>query len=161
MILVLWSASATAAEVEPAAVQPATSWKEPDWSELVPELKLRGIDGLLASNCALSGRDGDVVHLALDKSAETYLTRARQETLQKALSEHFGERLKIEITIGECDKETPLQKKSREENEDLQARREGLETDPNVVAMKNMFGATLDPDSVRVHDNNQQPANQE
>ena len=153
--------AATRPAAEPAAAQPATSWVEPDWSELVPRLKLRGIDGLLASNCALRGRDGNVVELALDKSAETYLTRARQETLQKALSEHFGERLKIEITVGGCEKETPLQKKSREESEDLKARREGLETDPNVVAMKNMFGATLDPESVRVHDNDQQPANQE
>ena len=152
--------AASAPEPAPAAAGPAERWDAPDWAALVPQLKLRGIDGLLASNCALRGRDGNVVQLLLDGSAETYLTRSRQETLQKALSEHFGERLKVEISVGSCDDETPLQKKSREENEDLAARREGLETDPNVVAMKNMFGATLDPDSVRVHDNDRKPADQ-
>lgn len=145
------SASQPAA-VEPAADPIAGQWVEPDWSELVPKLNLRGVDGLLASNCALLGREGNVIRLGLDSSAETYLTRSRQDALQKALSKHFGETLKIEITSGVVADETPLQKEAREKDEDLIARRKGLESDPNVVALKDMFGATLDPDSVRINE---------
>ena len=138
-------------EKPPAA---ASTWDDPDWSELLPKLDLRGVDRLLASNCALLGRDGDKLRLALDGSAETYRTRSREKALQDALSRHFGESLTIEFVPAEgkaaAAAETPMQKQAREQDEDLQAKRAGLEADPNIVALKDMFGATLDPDSVRV-----------
>lgn len=132
-----------------------SSWEHPDWAAVVPQLKLRGVEGLLASNCALLGREGNLVRLGLASGAETYLTRPRQEALQRALSEHFGETLKLEISSAADGAETPIQKRAREANDDLNDKREGLESDPNVLALKNMFGATMDPDSVRINDNKQ------
>ena len=131
---------------------PAASAKLPEWSELLESLALRGADRLLASNCALLGRDRDVVRFSLDESAESYRNRNREAALATALSEHFGEPLKVEIVVGSADTETPMQQQTRAQDEDLAAKRAGLEADPNVVALKDMFGATLDPTSVRVVD---------
>ncbi len=152
------SRPARASTSEPESPASATTersnakWVEPVWSELITKLNLRGVDQLLASNCALLGREGQLVRLGLDSGAETYLTKSRQDALQEALSNYFGEKLKVEITSGLVESETPMQQKAREEDEDMRARREGLEADPNVKALKDMFGATLDPDSVRVVD---------
>ena len=131
---------------------PAASAELQEWSELLESLALRGADRLLASNCALLGRDRDVVRFSLDKSAESYRNRNREAALAAALSEHFGEPIRVEIVVGAAEKETPMQRQTRAQDEDLAAKRAGLEADPNVVALKDMFGATLDPASVRVVD---------
>ena len=58
----------------------------------------------------------------------------------------------MQITIGNAEAETPMQQKARHEDEALQAARQSLEADPNVKAMKDMFGATLNGDSVQIVD---------
>ena len=147
---------ADAVEAAPPAAEPevvgAAIWGATEWSGLVDVLDLPGASKLLASNCALVGRDGDEVRLALDQSAESFLTRSRQKALEEALSGHFGEALRVQISIGGGEGETPMQQKARHEDEALQAARENLESDPNVKALKDMFGATLNGDSVQIID---------
>lgn len=128
------------------------TWSNPDWTALVPELDLKGACLLLASNCSLIGRDGDTVRLGLDPSAESYLTKTRQQTLQKALSAYFGEELSLDIVNGDAGGETPMQQKARLEDEDLEAARKSLESDPTVKSLVDVFGATLNSDSVRIVD---------
>jgi DNA polymerase-3 subunit gamma/tau len=142
------TASDRQAAAESAAATPATGWQEPDWAALVPALGLTAVTKQLASNCAYLRRDGSTLVLSLDKRSESYLTRDRQETLAQALSDHFGEPLKVEIVIGEAEKETPVQAEKRRESEEIDAARAGLEADPNVQALKDMFGAELVADSV-------------
>ena len=132
-------------EAEPAS---AAEWQEPDWSELVPKLGLAGLNKQLASNCAYERREGNVVHFSLDRRAESYLTRSRQDAVAAALADYFGEPLKVEIQIGDAEAETPVQVAERREVEEMDAARAGLEADPNVKALKDMFGAELVQDSV-------------
>lgn len=140
-----------AAEV-PAMPAASNKWQDPDWTNLVPELELKGACLLLASNCSLIGRDGATVKLGLDANAESYLTRSRQEVLQASLSSYFGEDLKLDVVIGESGGETLMQRKAREEDDDLRAARESLESDPNVKSLMDVFGAKLNSDSVRIVD---------
>jgi len=131
--------------------KPAANWQEPAWPALIEQLGLAGTLRLLASNCGYLRRDGNVVHLSLDERSESLLTRARQDRLAEALSAHFGERLKVEISVGRrADVETPLQAEARRANEELAAARESLEADPNVRALKDMFGATLNTESIEI-----------
>ncbi len=139
----------------PKASSAAThSWNDPDWSALVAELDLQSANRLLASNCALLGREGQEVRLQLDPSAEAYLTRTRQEALQQALAKHFDEPLKLSIAVGATPKEaeTPVQKKARQEDEELQAAKDTLRADPNVQNLIDTFGAEMNSDSVRIVD---------
>ena len=135
---------------KPAAAPPkqTAAWQEPDWAELAPRLGLSGLNGQLASNCAFLKREGDTIYFTLDSRAESYLTRARQDALANALSDHFGESLKVDVAIGEAEQETPVQVEQRKEQEQISAARAGLEADPNVKALKDMFGAELVVDSV-------------
>jgi len=128
----------------------ANDWQEPVWSDLIEELGINGAIKLLASNCAYIRRENNIVYLCLDGRSESLLTKSRQTALSKALASHFGEPLKIDIAIDEVEAETPLQEEARKVDEGRDAAQAGLEADPNVKALKDMFGAQLIADSVEV-----------
>ena len=133
-----------------APVETATQWAEPDWSALVAGLGLGGAVRLLASNCVYQERSGDTICLGLDPRSESMLTKKRKEELAKRLSAHFGERLSVEIRLGADAGETPVQEESRLADERMEAARQSLEADPNVQALKDMFGAELKPETIEL-----------
>ncbi len=145
---------ATAAPAPRQAMPEATSSadRQPpvDWSTIIDQLALSGAPKLLASNCGFLRRAGDVIHLSLDRRSESLLTRERQQKLAAALGDALGETLHVEIEIGAADVETPLQAEARIADERLAAARESLEADPNVRTLKDMFGATLNADSIEI-----------
>ena len=144
------------ARAKPAAAgnsQPQT-WQDPDWSQLVAKLGLAGAVRLLASNCAFLRREGDTVHLGLDPRSESLLTKQRKDALATSLSRHFGERLAVKIAVeaavGAETPETPVQEESRMADERMEAERQKLEADPNVQAMKDIFGAEIKTESIQL-----------
>ena len=123
---------------------------EQDWGDLIDKLGLKGATKLLASNCAMLRREGNIIYLDLDNRSESLLTAQRQQALGEALSSHYGETLRVDISLGHAKNETPVQEEVRRNDEALEVARLSLEADPNVQAMKEMFGATLNSDSVQI-----------
>ena len=139
--------------VEAKPATPATrKWEQPDWHELVPQLGLSGAERLLAGSCALLRRENNTIFFSLDPGSESYLTRQRKESLAQTLSDHFGEPLAVDISIGSAEIESPMQTQSRQADEHFAAERAKLEADPNVQALKSMFGAELSTESIRLID---------
>jgi DNA polymerase-3 subunit gamma/tau len=134
---------------EPAETR-ASSWSDPDWSVLVGQLGLSGAVRLLAGNCVYLRRDGNTVHLGLDRRSESLLTKQRMDALAGRLSAHFGEKLSVDVEIGAEAGETPVQEEVRMADERMEAARQSLEADPNVQALKNMFGAELKTDTIEL-----------
>ncbi len=126
-------------------------WSDPDWHRLAGQLDISGSVRLLAANCAFLARQGNGVRLQLDERSETLLTEPRRRTLEKAMAEYFGEPLKVSIRVGGAE-ETPVQRERRLEAERLEAAKKGLAADPNVRLLQDMFGAELQPDTVRLKD---------
>jgi len=126
------------------------AWQDPDWNALLASLPLKGAVRMLAINCAYLRRDGDTLHFAADSKAESMLTRQREAALAEALSSHYGETLRVAVELGRSKDvpETPVQIASRESDESYSAARDALEADPNVRAMKSLFGAELKSDSI-------------
>jgi DNA polymerase-3 subunit gamma/tau len=143
-------ASAAVARVEPTSAPASQAWSEPDWSQLVTSLGLSGAVRLLASNCAYLRREGETVFLGLDPRSESMLTKQRKDMIAKSLSKHFGEALLVDIALGSEAEETPLQQESRMADERLEEARQSLESDPNVQALKSMFGAELKTDTIEI-----------
>ena len=132
-----------------ASTRKTAQWADPDWSALVSVLGLKGTLRLLASNCVYLGRAGDTIELTLDQRSESLLTKQRKDELARVLSEHYGEKLNVEVRLGVSEeKETPIQQQERAADEQVEAARQSLEADPNVQALKNMFGAELKTDSI-------------
>jgi len=128
-----------------------TRWQEPDWKELIPQLGLSGADRLLAGSCAFLKREGNTVFFSLDSTSESYLTRQRKDSLAATLSKHFGEALSVDISICDAELESPLQEETRQADERVEAERAKLEADPNVKALKDMFGAELKTESIKLN----------
>ena len=144
------SRTRTAAASGAAAAVSTHTWVDPDWSALVGQLGLGGAVRLLASNCAYDRREGNTIYLGLDPRSESMLTRQRRDALAARLSEYFGETLAVDIARGAETGETPVQEESRMADERLEAARQTLEADPNVQALKDMFGAELKTDSIEL-----------
>lgn len=121
-----------------------------DWSSVLAALELQGSARQLANNCVLIGRKGSVVRLALDPRSQTLRTRAQEEKLAQALSRYYGETVRIEFEItASPGVETPAQADQRSSREEVDAARRALESDPGARALRERFGATLIPDTVR------------
>ena len=144
------SASAGPAAAAPAPLAALASLTPENWPTVSQQLELTGLARQLASNCAFLGRQGGLLRFALDPRHQSIRSRAQEEKLTQALSRHFGEALRVDIEVATPPAETPALAQARHTDERLGAARAALDVDPAVLAMKERFGATLHPDSVRL-----------
>jgi DNA polymerase-3 subunit gamma/tau len=119
------------------------------WNALVGRLRLRGGARQLAGSCHLDGCDGDLLRLTLDSARQHLYTDTLRDKLVQALSAHCGRPLRVQVEVGEPGSETLAQRHDREAAERQQAAVEQIAKDPCVAALKETFGATVDPDSIR------------
>ncbi len=151
-------ASAKAAPVTPtpvpaaktgvaAPVPPAASG---EWADIIGALKLTGMTRQLAANCVLLGREGLVVRLLLDTSQAHLQRKTVEQQLQQALQEHLGAPVKLEISAGTPEQETPALTDARVQNDRQQAALQAIESDELVQTLCATFNTRVQPDAVRV-----------
>jgi DNA polymerase III subunit gamma/tau len=119
-----------------------------EWSSIVARMNLQGMVKQLAAHCALVGKQGSKVQLKLDAEGEHFRTQALEEKLTQALSSYYGEPVRLEIAVDSA-VDTLARQQRAAMDERLQQARTAIDTDPNVRAMREVFGATVQPDSVR------------
>ncbi len=129
--------------------QPSDSASNQDWAEMLAGLSLSGAARQLASNCMFASRTGKVLELTLDETQAHLRTDSLQEKLRAALCERLGEELRLQISLGRPAAETPAQRRQREEAELQRKAVASIKGDPNVRAMEQVFGATLDEESIK------------
>jgi DNA polymerase-3 subunit gamma/tau len=127
----------------------ATSAVDASWSTILSQLDVSGLARQLANNCVLIERRGGVVRLGLDPRKLAMKTPGPVDKLTQALSKYYGESVRIEFENAIAGYETPAQAEQRAVVEEFDSARQSLESDPAVRAMRDTFGATLLPDSVR------------
>ena len=130
--------AASAAEVTPHS-----------WHAILAQMEIGGLTRQLANNCVLIGRKGNVVRLGLDPRNNMMRGQGAVDKLTQALSKYFGEAVRIEFEAPIAGAETPAQAEQRAVVEEFDSARQSLESDPAVRALRETFGATLLPDSVR------------
>ena len=112
-------------------------------------LELGGAARQLAAHCALIGREGGLVRLALDPAQSLLKTAALVDKLSQALAKHLGENVKVEIELAQSTVETPARAEQREVEATLSSARQSIDEDPTVRGFKERFGATIKTDSVK------------
>lgn len=120
-----------------------------EWPQIVAQLNLVGPVSQLAAHCALVGKQGNRVQLTLDADGEPFRRPALEEKLTQALSTWFGESVKLEIALAADVPDTPARLQKIAADDRLQNARVAIDNDPNIRAMRDVFGATVQPDSVR------------
>ncbi|MGH8258899.1 MAG: DNA polymerase III subunit gamma/tau C-terminal domain-containing protein, partial [Steroidobacteraceae bacterium] len=119
------------------------------WGAILAQLDVQGAARQLASHCALIGRQGGLVRLALDPRHAVVRTRAVEDKLAQALSRFYGETVRVEIAAAEDRAETPAETDQRTSRAQAEAARAALEEDATVRALQERFGATVLPETVR------------
>jgi DNA polymerase-3 subunit gamma/tau len=119
------------------------------WATIVNALELSGAARQLASHCVFVGRQGAVVRLALDARNQPVRTPAQEEKLAQALSRYYGEPVRLEFQVAGALAETPALLAQRLSEQELASARRAFEADPGVQGLRERFGATVLPDSVR------------
>jgi DNA polymerase-3 subunit gamma/tau len=137
------------ASAAPAPSVPAGEVTPGSWSAVVNQLEIAGSARQLANHCAFIGRKGNVVKLGFDPKSPFVRTQGQVEKLAQALSKYYGETVRVEFDALVSGQETPAQAGQRANLEELDTARQALESDPGVQALREKFGATLLPDSVR------------
>jgi DNA polymerase III subunit gamma/tau len=119
------------------------------WNAIVSQLDLTGAARQLASHCVLLGRQAGVVRLALDPERPFVRTAAQVEKLTQALTRYFGEAVRLEFESVASNAVSPAREDERASLAQLEAARASIESDAGVKTLRERFGATLLPDSVR------------
>jgi DNA polymerase III subunit gamma/tau len=142
------------APAAPAAPAAATSLPESaedggQWAQILTQLELSGAARQLASHCVFVARQGAVVRLGLDPRHQLVRTPAQEDKLAQALSRYFGATVRLEFQAVAAGLETPAQAQRRASETELAAARRSFETEPGVQGLRERFGATVLPDTVR------------
>jgi DNA polymerase-3 subunit gamma/tau len=119
-----------------------------DWPLLLARLDLKGPARQLAGNCQLVAREGDHFRFLLDERAFALHTRQLEDRFVQALRALVGASATVDIERGGAG-DTPARREQQERDERLEKARASLERDPNVQALRDRFGAVLQPDSVK------------
>jgi DNA polymerase-3 subunit gamma/tau len=121
------------------------------WETLVAELGLHGPAKQFAAHCVLLERAPGVLRVQLDSAGEAFRRPQIEQRIAQLLTERFGEPMRLEIVQADRPGELPTQaRRVALANEDRQrAAEQSIEADPAVRAMREVFGATVKPGSVR------------
>jgi DNA polymerase-3 subunit gamma/tau len=144
------SAAASSRTTSSAAAPARAPVAEGDWPKLVAQLDLQGLAAQLAAHCEWVGKQGSKIQLRLDAEGAPFHRPTLEKRLCDALSAHFGEEIKLEIApCTESGLNTPARQQRAAADDRAQNARAAIERDPNVQAMREIFGATVQPDSIR------------
>ena len=141
--------AAVAAARRSESVAPAGAAPAGDWPAIVAALGLQGPAGQLAAHCVLVGRGKDFVKLKLDRAGEVFRRPQLEQKLAQALAQHFGQAVRLEISVAEETVVTPARQQAQAADERLKAAEQAIDDDPAVRAMREVFGATVQPGSVK------------
>jgi len=120
-----------------------------DWPQLVAGLRLGGVARQLAGNCACVGWDNERIQLTLDPAHKGLMVESTQANLKKALEQHFGRPLRLEIRLGAVEAITPAQIEAQQRQDRQQAAEHSIANDPLVQALGKQYGARVVAGSVK------------
>jgi DNA polymerase-3 subunit gamma/tau len=120
-----------------------------DWPAIVAALGLQGPAGQLAAHCVLVGRTSEHIKLRLDPAGEVFRRPQLEQKLAQALAQHFGQPVRLDIAVSDAEEVTPARQQARAADARVKAAEQAIEADSNVRAMREVFGATVQPGSVK------------
>jgi DNA polymerase-3 subunit gamma/tau len=120
-----------------------------DWRAVVGQLGLQGAARQLATHLGSARLDGEVLRLTLDARGQPLHTRQLEERVCQAVSRLLGHDVRLELELGNGAIDTPARAEEREQQSRLEQARQALDNDPTVKALKDRFGAVVQPDSIK------------
>lgn len=123
-----------------------------DWSTLISRLSLTGLAQSLASNCTLVEMSETKITLMLSKAHEPLYTKKLSDRIEQALSQHLNKPIQLEIKITSDTLQSPAKQKEELRSTRLAHAHDAIKNDQHVKAILDVFGATLDTNSIEAVD---------
>lgn len=82
-----------------------------EWSSMISQLSLTGLSAVLVKHCVVASWDGERLALTLDAIHKACLNDTRMKQIQEAISQYLGRTIRVKITPGEVQTETPSQQR--------------------------------------------------
>ncbi|BAP89360.1 DNA polymerase III subunits gamma and tau [Burkholderiales bacterium GJ-E10] len=117
------------------------------WPELAASLRLSGLAREMALRSELVSREGDHFHLRVPVKA--LADGGNVERVRKALSDRLGRAVRLTTETGATNGSTAQARSDQARAAALQEARASIEGDPVVRELRERFGATVDPSSIR------------
>ena len=144
------AASRTASPAAPAPAARAGQEQEAlDWAQLVVSLPLAGLARELAAHCVLVGQTGERLQLVLDAEHAHLLTDRLKTQLARALEQHLGRTVGLEIQVASPPEETPAARERRCQQARREAALAALENDQEVRILQETFDARILPETIQ------------
>jgi len=132
-------------------VQASNNMAGNDWLAIVRQLNLTGPVSQLAAHCSLKAREPGNLQLVLDVDGEPFRRPGLEEKLRQALCALLGEEIRLEFVeatqVAVVD--TPARRQQAAAADRLQAATQAIHEDPNVRQMVDLFGAVVQPESIK------------
>jgi DNA polymerase-3 subunit gamma/tau len=138
-----------AAGASAAAVAPGGAVDLADWSAVVERLGLQAAARQLASHLSYVSYQDGLLRLRLDARGEALRTRQQEERLAQAVAALVGRPVRLEFELSQDPVDTPAREAERRQRDRLEQARESLENDPTVRALRDRFGAVIQPESIK------------
>jgi DNA polymerase-3 subunit gamma/tau len=133
----------------PGAAQTGTLGTPADWPAFVQALSLDGAARQLAVHSELLTLAASEIRLSVDRANAHLVTEQLKGRLAAALRSRLGSDLRVFYEIRDAGSSTPAARAVHLENEALEKARRAIAADPNVRALADVFGAEIEPDSIR------------
>ena len=114
------------------------------WWRIVSAMAPEGVTGMILRGSNLTDRSEERWLVRLDRSNESLLNDKQRREIERLAADYAGRELRVDFEIGNLEEETPMERESRVAREKRQKAETTLMRDPNVRAMLDEFGGTLD-----------------
>jgi DNA polymerase-3 subunit gamma/tau len=142
------SAAAAAAPV-PSTAAPVDISAAAEWPQIIQALNLTGAVRQLAESCSLASRDGELFRLNVPRTSEYLLTDQLQKVFIDSLREALGSSANAQFTIVDDAVDTIATRTADESAKKMQAAHDSIEQDPNIQQLVDIFGATVEKESIK------------
>ena len=131
------------------SVVPTNSLDGLDWHAVLASLKLSGMARELGQHCELRAVNDKQLVLCLSPAHRHLQMAAAQDKLQQALSEHFGQAIRLSIELDDHAKDTPAAATQRRRRDQQNQAVASIEQDEFVQGVIDTFDARLIESSIK------------
>ena len=120
-----------------------------DWPSIIKTLQFKGAVRQLAENCMVESHTTSEMKFAIHRVNEYLLTEHLQKQLVKALQDAYGKGMRVSFNVVQGELKTIAAEVADESAAKLESAKDSIQNDPNVQELIEMFGATIDDESVQ------------
>ena len=119
------------------------------WADILVELALTGVTQSIAANCELVSVHEGLCQLVLKAQHAALWNKTHEERIAVALASRYGMPVKLALTVGDTNNETPAEVAQRRRDERLAAALLAIDNDARLQELLDSFDATLDRDTIK------------